>query len=367
MRSTCDGPAASVRASVRSDSLGRRFAVIQRTSFSWQARLATAGIAAVFAAGPVGADGPPSFAAPVAARIEALDCARVSAADVREALAFAPAPRILNLQGSLAPVTMEPLARFLIAMGYPADRLTNPPDDRLSLSSFADSAQLAGTMAWYYESEGAMPMLIGHSQGGMLAIRVLHELAGAFHDSIEVWNPRTGLSERRNSIVDPQDGIERPVVGLKVPYAAALATGKLPRLLLGQWAMLDKLRAIPDTVDEFAGFTIEWDFIAGTFPGSEPYRATGSATVRNIVLPASTSHLALPRMQDLAANAEMRAWIDGYGPDTATPAPSIDAGVDAGNAVPAAELWYGVRKHWCREAQRQLRSQRIDAAKNTNG
>ncbi|HEY5308310.1 MAG TPA: hypothetical protein VIK97_07375, partial [Casimicrobiaceae bacterium] len=305
-----------------------------------------------------------SFAAPVAARIEALDCARVSAADVRETLSFAPAPRILNLQGSLAPVTMEPLARFLIAMGYPADRLTNPPDDGLSLSSFADSAQLAGKMAWYYENEGSMPMLIGHSQGGMLAIRVLHEFAGAFHDSIEVWNPRTGESEQRTSIVDPQDGSERLVVGLKVPYAAALATGKLPRLLMGQWAMLDKLRAIPDTVDEFTGFTIEWDFIAGTFPGSEPYRATGSASVRNVVLPATTSHLALPQMQALPRSAAMRAWIDGYGPDTATPLPPADAGVDATNAVPAAELWYGVRKHWCREAQRQVRSQRINAAKN---
>ena len=344
---------------------------MQRTWSSSKERLAVAGIAAVFSAGPAwGGDAPAavtSFAAPVAARIEALDCARVSAADVREALSFAPAPRILNLQGSLAPVTMEPLARFLIAMGYPAERLTNPPDDRLSLSSFADSAQLAGTLAWYYENEGAMPMLIGHSQGGMLAIRVLHEFAGAFHDSIEVWNPRTGESEQRTSIVDPQDGSERPVVGLKVPYVAALATGKLPRLLLGQWAMLDKLRAIPDTVDEFTGFTIEWDFIAGTFPGSEPYRATGSATVRNVVLPASTSHLALPQMQALATSAAMRAWIDGYGPESATPAPSADAGVDATNAVPAAELWYGVRKHWCREAQRQMRSQRTKAAKNTHG
>ncbi len=343
----------------------------KRTWKSWRAHLAVAGIAAAFSLGPAWAGAAhlaaTNVTAPVAARIEALDCARVSATDVREVLSFAPAPRILNLQGSLAPVTMEPFARFLIAMGYPADRLTNPPDDRMSLSSFADSAQLAGTLAWYYEKEGMMPMLIGHSQGGMLAIRVLHEFAGAFHDSIEVWNPRTGLSERRTSIVDPQDGSERPVVGLKVPYAAALATGKLPRLLLGQWAMLDKLRAIPDTVDEFTGFTIEWDFIAGTFPGSEPYRAIGSASVRNVVLPASTSHLALPQMQALATNGAMRAWIDGYDPDSVTPAPSMDAAVDAANAIPAAELWYGVRKHWCREAQRLVRSQRTNAAKNTHG
>jgi hypothetical protein len=343
-----------------------------QTAASWKLCLVTVALALAGAhrAGNTWADSGsaagPRLAALAETRIAALDCAHLSADDVREALSFAPAPRILNLQGSIAPVTMEPLAQFLMGMGYPAERLTNP-DGALSLSSFADSAKLAGTVAWYYESEGAMPMLIGHSQGGMLVIRVLHEFAGAFHDAIEVWNPRTGESESRTSIVDPRDGSVRPVVGLKVPYAAALATGKLPRLLLGQWDMLGKLRSIPDTVDEFTGFIIEWDFIAGTFPGSEPYRATGSAMVRNVFLPATTSHLALPQMQALATNAVMRAWIDAYGPDSESPAPPADAGVDATNALPAAEIWYGVKKHWCRQAQRQLRSQPTNAAKNANG
>jgi hypothetical protein len=321
-------------------------------------------------AGPAWADSGsaagPRPAALVETRIVALDCERLSADDVRDALSFASAPRILNFQGSLAPVTMEPLAQFLMGMGYPAERLTNP-DGALSLSSFVDSARQAGTLAWYYESEGAMPMLIGHSQGGMLVIRVLHEFAGAFHDAIEVWNPRTGESEKRTSIVDPRDGSVHPVVGLEVPYAAALATGKLPRVLLGQWDMLGKLRSIPDTVVEFTGFTIEWDFIAGTFPGSEPYRATGSAIVRNVILPATTSHLALPQMQALAGNAAMRAWIDANYPRNESPAPPADPGVDTTNALPAAELWYGVKKHWCRQAQRQLRSQPTNAAKNANG
>ena len=326
-------------------------------------------VAGAHRAGPAwcdaGSAAGPRLPEPIETRVAALDCEHLSADDVRDALSLAPAPRILNFQGSLAPVTMEPLARFLMEMGYPSDRLTNP-GGVLSLSSFADSAKLAGTVAWYYESEGAMPMLIGHSQGGMLVIRVLHEFAGAFHDAIEVWNPRTAESEKRTSIVDPRDGSVRAVVGLKVPYAAALATGKLPRVLLGQWDMLGKLRSIPDTVDEFTGFTIEWDFIAGTFPGSEPYRAIGSAIVRNVVLPATTSHLALPQMQALAANVAMRAWIDAYDPRNESQPPPSDAGVDTTNAVSAAELWYGVKKHWCRQAQRQLRSQSTNAAKNAN-
>ena len=37
-------------------------------------------------------------------------------------------------------------------------------------------------------------MLIGHSQGGMLAIRILYELDGAFHDAIPVWDPVAGAA-----------------------------------------------------------------------------------------------------------------------------------------------------------------------------
>ena len=109
----------------------------------------------------------------------------------------------------------------------------------------------------------------------MLAIKVLYELTGSFHAGDPGVESADRQPEQRTTIVDPLTGLERPVVGLKVPYVAALATGKLPRLLLGQWTMMGKLRAIPDTVEEFTGFSIEWDMIAGTLPGSEPYHADG--------------------------------------------------------------------------------------------
>ena len=300
-------------------------------------------------------------------RILALVPEQISAAEVRDVLSRAPAPRIVNLQGSLAPITMEPFAEYLIAMGYPEARLRSPVDGSRSQSSFTDSAVLAGTLAWYYESEGMMPMLVGHSQGGMLAIRVLYEFAGAFHDAVAVWNPLAGASEGRASIVDPLDGRERPVVGLQVPYVAALATGKLPRFLLGQWAMLGKLRAIPDTVDEFTGFTIEWDLIAGTFPGGEPYHATGTARVRNVILPATASHIALPQAKELATNAVTRAWIDTYRPGDELHSPPVDAGIDTSNVVHAADIWYSVKKHWCLEAQQLIRTRRTVAARGAGG
>ena len=291
-------------------------------------------------------------------RVLALDPATISAADVRDVLAHAPAPRIINLQGSVALITMEPFAQYLVAMGYPESRLKDPRDGSLSQSSFADSAQLAGTVAWYYETEGMMPMLIGHSQGGMLAIKVLYEFAGAFHAAIPVWNPMTGQSEPRTAIIDPLTGLERPVIGLKLSYVAAMATGKLPRLLLGQWEILGKLRTIPDTVEEFTGFSIEWDPIAGTLPGSEKYHAGGSAHVRNVELAAETSHIGMPRTRYLARNPVTRAWIDGYDPASPPAAPPVGPGVDASNIVHAADIWYSVKKHWCLGAQRLIGARR---------
>ena len=64
---------------------------------------------------------------------------------------------------------------------------------------------------------------------------------------------------------------------MHVAYAAALATGWLPRVLLGQWSMLSRLRRIPDTVTEFTGFDIPNDPIAGNLLGITPYAVVGSA------------------------------------------------------------------------------------------
>jgi hypothetical protein len=293
-------------------------------------------------------------------RILALAPERISERDVAEVLGRAPAPRIICLHGSVPLVTMQPFAEFLVAMGYPRASLRDPQDGRYSHSSYGDSRRIAGMLAWYYERDGMMPMLIGHSQGGMLVIKTLYDLAGA--DRIAVWNPVTDAAEPRFTIVDPRRGTERPVVGLKVGYAAAIATGSLPRVLLGQWDILPKLRTIPDSVEEFTGFFIEWDAIAGTFPGSEPFRATGAAAVRTVTLPAAYGHITLPLTAHLAANPATRAWISAYVPGQALPAVPSGPEVDATNIVHAAEIWHSVKKRWCVEAQRQIRARRARVA-----
>ena len=59
-------------------------------------------------------------------------------------------------------------------------------------------------------------MLIGHSQGGMQIIKILHVLNGEYSAAVPVWNPLTDFAEGRTAIVDPLTGRQRPVVGMKL-------------------------------------------------------------------------------------------------------------------------------------------------------
>ena len=71
-------------------------------------------------------------------RVLALDPANISPTDVRDVLSHAPAPRIIILNGSVALMTMEPFAEYLIAMGYP-ESLLKAAARCLSQTSYADS------------------------------------------------------------------------------------------------------------------------------------------------------------------------------------------------------------------------------------
>lgn len=282
----------------------------------------------------------------------ALDCERLEGTEAATALAGVPAPRIVLLHGSVPIVTMQPVAEFLIGMGYPEASLRDPYDGSLTRSSFGDSEELAGTLAWYYENDGMRPMLLGHSQGGMLVLRTLHELAGAFDDEIPVVDPATREALPQTTIRDPYTGEERPVVGVEVAFASAIATGKLARVLLGQWTMLGKLRKVPDTAVEFTGFAIPFDPIAGTFASDEPYVPTGTSRVRSVLLPSRYSHIGAPIMEHLPGQPSTRAWVNAWRPDGAPPPMPQDA--DVRNLELAADLWYSIRRHWCLEGQRRL-------------
>src|SRR5205823_3972326 len=164
-------------------------------------------------------------------------------------------------------------------------------------SPYGSSDRLAGEIAWFYEHDGVRPIMIGHSQGGMQAVKILYQLAGDFAGQVAVWNPRTDKREDRFTIVDPLSGEERSVVGLSVAYASALGAGGAAFVLPNQWEMFDRLHTIPNTVDEFTGFAINGDMIAWSFPGASKasqYRHAGLAKVRNVVLPMTYNHLMVP-------------------------------------------------------------------------
>jgi len=307
--------------------------------------------------------------APLEDRILALDPERISASDVRDTLSKAPAPRIVLIHGGIYPVylAMTSFADFLVAMGYPETALRRQDrvvDSVYSYSPYGDSTQLAGMIAWYYERDGMRPMIVGHSQGGVQAVKVLDELAGVFGSEIPVWNPIADTAENRTTIVDPFTGARRPVVGVSVSYASAVGAGGAALVLPNQWTMVHRLRSIPDTVDEFTGFSISGDLVALSFPGARgasEYHPNGKAKVRNIFLPGSYNHVVIPATRYLTADPAMRDWLDTYVPDRQGDAAAAPPG-DKGGALWAGDVWYFVKKHWCLELQRLIRARRAAPA-----
>jgi len=293
-------------------------------------------------------------------RILALDAERVTARDVADVLSKAPAPRVMLVHGGVYPVhlAMSSFGTFLVAMGYPEAKIRDPHSGEWSYSPYTLTTRLAGIAAWSYEQDGMRPMIVGHSQGGLYAVKILKELAGQYHDEVEVWNPVTDQPEARTTIVDPLTGRERPVVGLSAAYASALGAGGWALVLPNQWDDFANLRKIPDTVDEFTGYFIALDLFALSFPGNPldvPYEKNGLAKVRNVTLPATTNHVFVPVTSDLPANDAVRAWIDAY-----APAKLSDPIPDAvgTNGLWAADVWYSIKKHWVLEAQRLVRARR---------
>ena len=197
-------------------------------------------------------------------RILALDPAKISAADVRDTLSKAPAPRIFLIRGGIYPVylAMESMGAFLVGMGYPEERILTPHEHDWSLSPYESAPDIAGLLAWCYEHEGVRPTMIGHSQGGIQAVKVLHELAGDWSRSSTLQPERPDTSRRRprSSIRSP--GADDRSSGFRLGYVATVGTGGWALALPNHWIVLDRVRTIPDTVDEFVGYRIAFDLWA---------------------------------------------------------------------------------------------------------
>jgi hypothetical protein len=299
-------------------------------------------------------------------RILALDPDNVTAAEVRTFLKGAPAPQLINIHGGFASVIqyMVSFGEFLIGMGYPESSIRNAADGTYTFSCYEDSEMIAGMIAWYYEKEGMRPMIVGHSQGGIQAVKILQKLARPPSEPLAVWNPLTWQREPRDQITDPLTGKPRPVVGLVLPYATAVGAGGLGRVVPNQWDMLIELRTIPDSVEEFTGFYKGADVLGGDFLGYgsiNEYKASGKAVVRNIRLPWHYNHRAIPDTKHLLQSQAIVDWIDRYRPaDQAPPEPRFEA--DSRNILWAADVWFSIKKHWVIELQRLIQAQRAAAS-----
>lgn len=295
-------------------------------------------------------------------QILAINPEQVTELEVQQFLAPVPAPHIVNIHGGIYPVhvVMESFSEFLIGMGYPEDSVRNPGDGSYSFSCYDNSEKIAGAIAWYYENEGMRPMVVGHSQGGIQAVKVLHELAGHFDPEVAVWNPLTGREEARYEIREPLTGQPTPVVGLQVSYATAVGAGGLTRFLPNQWKMMKKLRQIPDSVVEFTGFYMGMDLLGGDMMGygsGNQYEANGHAQIRNVRLPTGYNHFNVPATKHLLESREITEWIYDYVP---TEKPILDVEFDSNSThiLWAADVWYSIKKHWVLELQRVIQSQR---------
>lgn len=302
-------------------------------------------------------------------RILALDPENVTAQDVTETLSRVPAPRIVLLHGGVYPVhlAMTSFAQFLIGMGYPEERIRVPgTSNDWSHNPYFASERVAGLIAWSYENEGMRPMLIGHSQGGIQVVKVLHDLAGTFGRDVQVWNPLTGQLEARTTIIDPISGQQRPVVGVSVSLASAVGAGGPSFIFPNNWEVFGRLRDIPETAVQFNGYFIgiDWFVMNVGGPGGDRFRPVGRTQVRNVELPAGYLHVTVPVTHHLPQNAALRKYVDDYRATTEKPDEATMPGTYSDNFYYAADNWHGIKKHWVLEAQRLVKARRAVVAAN---
>jgi len=206
-------------------------------------------------------------------------------------------------------------------------------------------------------------MLLGHSLGGMQAVKVLQMLAGESATPPVVWDPLTEKPETRHAIRDPLTGLSRPVTNLQVCYAATLASGGLGRIIPHQWSMNGRLRKIPNSVEEFTGFSIQLDVFGGDYLGYGPanfFQPTGTAQVRNLRLPTGSNHWTVPVTENLLLSQPDMDWINSYVPGVTSPSSDL-AVKDNAHVLWAADVWHSIKRHWVRELQNLIRAKRGNA------
>ena len=204
------------------------------------------------------------------------------------------------------------------------------------------------------------PILVGHSQGGIQAVKILLRARRARSEPTAPFNPLTGRYESRTTIVDPLTGRERPVVGLSRVLRVGGRRRRARAALPIQWSMSDLMRTIPDTVDEFTGFSDRARFLrigpSGT-EGAEDLPARRQAPRAQRDAAGRVFHVFVPVTAQLAEDPAMRDWINAYVPDNEA-ARHRCRSPDRATCSWAADVWHSIKRHWALEAQRLVRAKR---------
>jgi hypothetical protein len=120
------------------------------------------------------------------------------------------------------------------------------------------------------------------------------------------------------------------------------------RIIPHQWAMNGRLRKIPDSVEEFTGFSIGLDIFGGDYLGfgtANFFEPTGHAQVRNIRLPTGSNHWNVPLTEKFLLSQSDRDWINDYDPTNV-------------RALWAGDVWHSIKRHWVLELQNLIHARR---------
>ena len=109
------------------------------------------------------------------------------------------------IHGGVYPVhlAMTSFGGFLTGHGLSRGAIRPPGPSTGPTARTRARHRLAGIAAWHYEQDGVRPMIVGHSQGGLYAVKVLKQLAGRYgDDAVDLGSARGSRrpAARRSSI-----------------------------------------------------------------------------------------------------------------------------------------------------------------------
>jgi len=198
-------------------------------------------------------------------------------------------------------------------------------------------------------------MIVGHSQGGIQAVKVLYELAGVFHEQLPVWNPLTGKEEDRYTIIDPMTGLERSVVGLRVSYTTAVeqVDSRVSFPISGYGRKASQHSRYDGGVHRFCHRYGPARRRSPRIWTCEFIQPNGIAKVRTVRLPLGYNHVTVPVTSHLAA--VRRFAIGSTGMFRQRSPRWMSNSIKQRQHPLAAEVWHSIKKHWVLELQQLIR------------